>query len=200
MKYICQECGKLIDETEIFAKDGDGYFCSKDCYNASYNETVGERITNLNDDETDEMVTKFVEIKQSIDVAKQRIESVAKRMYGDEVILDENENIVIKTKRKISTTAIVSTEVIFAVMFLIILPIFFSFELSMDYLFIFGIISSVVSIVIGITWGISFPKTDIFHYLDIHESREKTTIISIDLEDNDDYDFYKNLSEESKKY
>lgn len=36
MKYICQSCDKLVDEP--FARDGDGYYCSLDCYHENYSE------------------------------------------------------------------------------------------------------------------------------------------------------------------
>ena len=38
MKYVCQECGKLMEDAEVFAKDGEGYYCSLDCYHETWEE------------------------------------------------------------------------------------------------------------------------------------------------------------------
>lgn len=40
MKYICQVCNKLVDEA--FAVDGDGYYCSPDCYHENYTDDEPE--------------------------------------------------------------------------------------------------------------------------------------------------------------
>ena len=40
MKYVCQVCNELCDEA--FAVDGEGYFCSKKCYDDSYPEDEEE--------------------------------------------------------------------------------------------------------------------------------------------------------------
>lgn len=44
MKYVCQGCGKLMEEAEVFAKDGDGYYCSLDCYHESWTEPDDKEI------------------------------------------------------------------------------------------------------------------------------------------------------------
>jgi len=45
LKYVCKECGKLMEEAEVFAKDGEGYYCSLDCYHETWEEPYDEEET-----------------------------------------------------------------------------------------------------------------------------------------------------------
>ena len=51
MKYVCQECYDLI--AEPFAVDGDGYYCTEECYYKTY-----ERPDEEQDEKQQEIVSK----------------------------------------------------------------------------------------------------------------------------------------------
>jgi hypothetical protein len=65
MQYICQECGNLVDEP--FARDGDGYYCSMECYEEEYpaeeEAPAEEKIPRYEDIKEEPIVQKHKETK-----------------------------------------------------------------------------------------------------------------------------------------
>jgi hypothetical protein len=42
MKYICSQCGKLMEPADVFAFDGESYYCSIECYHEEWEEPEEE--------------------------------------------------------------------------------------------------------------------------------------------------------------
>jgi hypothetical protein len=42
MKYVCSQCGKLMELADVFAFDGESYYCSLDCYHEKWDVSDDE--------------------------------------------------------------------------------------------------------------------------------------------------------------